>query len=199
MTAEPEKPARRRPRAAVWSLAALAALACLAWAGIGLWPGEPDPAGYGAQADVLVLAAGGEPLALAPNRRRRCGPWLTPGEIPPLVRAAALAAEDRRFYSHPGVDPLAVLRAAWRDLKAGRAVSGASTITMQLARLERPGPRNLAGKVSQALRALWLETRLDKDRILSRYLNLAPFGGPLVGLAAASRELLGKDPSRLAP
>ncbi len=130
---------------------------------------------------------------------RRAGPWLGPGEIPAIVKAAALAAEDRRFYWHPGVDPLAVLRAAWVNLRAGRVLTGASTITMQLARLEHPGPRGWGRKLAETWRALWLERHLSKQEILCQYLNRAPFGGPLVGLAAASRELLGKDPSRLAP
>ena len=169
------------------------------WLGLVLWPGRLPGCGYGPGADRLVLASGGELLAELAGSARRAGPWLSPGEIPEVVKAAALAAEDRRFYYHPGVDPLAVLRAAWVDLRAGRVVTGASTITMQLARLQRPGPRGWGRKLAEAWQALWLEWRLSKEEILCQYLNRAPFGGPLVGLGAASRELLGKDPSRLAP
>ncbi len=179
--------------------AALVALPLVLWALAVLWPGRPPGQGYGPRADLVVLAGDGSPLGEVAHPSRRAGPWLGPEEIPPLVKAAALAAEDRRFYHHPGLDPLALLRAAWQNLKAGRVVSGGSTITMQLARLEHPAPRSLAVKLREMARALWLEARLSKDQILCQYLNRAPFGGPLVGLAAACRELLGKQPARLSP
>lgn len=182
-------------------IAAAAAATVLAGLALVLWalPGPAPPAGYGRAGDVAVLAAGGEPLALVPGRASRCGPWLGPGMVPPTLAAAALAAEDKRFYHHPGVDLIAIGRAARDNLMAGRVVSGGSTITMQLARLLDPGPRTPARKLREALRALWLEARLPKRRILRLYLNLAPFGGPIVGAGAAARLLLGKDVSRLAP
>lgn len=179
--------------------AGLALLPLLLWGLAVLWPGQPPGQGYGPQVERRVLAGDGQVLASLTHPQRRAGPWLASGEIPPLVRAAALAAEDRRFPAHPGVDPLALARAAWRNLRAGRVLQGGSTITMQVARLERPSRRTVMAKLREAARACWLEARLGKDEILGQYLNRAPFGGPLVGIAAASRELLGATPERLAP
>ncbi|MFH1035545.1 MAG: penicillin-binding protein 1C [Pseudomonadota bacterium] len=184
----------------------------LAWSGLGIllaplclwglaviWPGQLPATDYGTRVERQVLAGDGQLLASLGHPQGRAGPWLAAEEIPPLVKAAALAAEDRRFYRHPGVDPLALARAAWRDLRAGGIRQGGSTISMQVARLENPAPRNLRAKLREAARALWLEARLGKDEILGQYLNRAPFGGPLVGIMAASRELLGATPQRLAP
>ncbi len=171
----------------------------LALAAVLFWPGQLPTTGYGPAADRLLLAADGRPIASRAHPARRAGPWLTPAEIPPLVQAAARAAEDRRFSHHPGVDPLALAAALVQNLRSGRVVRGGSTLTMQVARQERPAPRNLAAKLREASRALWLEARLAKTEILCQYLNRAPFGGPLVGLAAASRELLAKPPDRLSP
>src|SRR5215469_8643896 len=95
------------------------------------------------------------------------------------------AYEDQRFDEHVGVDPLAVARAAWQWASSGHVVSGASTLTMQAARLLEPRPRSLGAKLSQMARALQLEERLSKDQILSIYLTVAPFGGNLEGVRAA--------------
>ncbi len=193
---------RRAPgwlRAARRGLAALAGAAGLVLAAVLLWPGQLPETGYGPAADRLLLAGDGRLIASRAHPARRAGPWLSPDEIPPLVAAATLAAEDRRFARHPGVDPLALAAALWQDLRAGRVVRGGSTLTMQVARQERPAPRSLTAKLRETARALWLEARLSKAEILSQYLNRAPFGGPLVGLAAASRELLAKPPDRLSP
>lgn len=108
-----------------------------------------------------------------------------------------LAYEDRRFHYHPGVDPLALLRALGQWLRHGRIVSGGSTLTMQVARLLEPMPRTLTGKLRQMLRALQLEWHYDKDEILAMYLQLAPYGGNLEGIAAASRAYFGKSPQTL--
>lgn len=179
--------------------ATLLALPLLAWGAALLLPGDLPGNGYGKKADLLFVADDGSALGGLAHAQRRAGPWLEPEEITPLIKAVALAAEDRRFALHPGIDPLALSRALWQNLWAGQVVSGGSTITMQLARLERPTRRTLKAKAREMARALWLEARLGKDQILSHYLNRAPFGGPLVGLAAASRELFGKTPQRLSP
>ncbi len=144
-------------------------------------------------AAVTVLAADGQPLRMFLPADER---WRLPvrlGELPPTLPAALVAAEDRRFWSHPGVDPLAVARASWQNLRAGRIVSGASTLPMQLARLAEPAPRTLAAKLREAARALQLERRFSKPELLELYLNLAPYGGNLEGVGAASRFYFGKE------
>ncbi len=107
------------------------------------------------------------------------------------------AYEDQRFDEHWGVDPRAALRAAWQYLYTGHIVSGASTLTMQAARLLEPRPRGLRAKIVQMWRALQLEERYPKDRILDIYLTLAPFGGNLEGVRAASLAYFGKEPHHL--
>jgi penicillin-binding protein 1C len=129
------------------------------------------------------------------------GRWRLPIEVKdvdPRYLAMLLAFEDKRFRSHRGVDPYAIGRAGWLLVRHARIVSGGSTLTMQVARLlagehERSG----AGKLRQALRALALERKLSKNAILRLYLRLAPFGGNLEGVRAASLAYFGKEPRRL--
>lgn len=128
------------------------------------------------------------------------GTWRLPTQpdgVDPLYLRMLLAYEDRRFPSHPGVDPLAVVRATGQWLTHGRIVSGASTLTMQTARLLEPHPRTLTGKFGEMLRALQLEWRYGKEEILSFYLTLAPYGGNLEGVRAAALAWFGKEPVRL--
>ena len=130
------------------------------------------------------------------------GKWRLPArvaDVDPRYVDMLLAYEDRRFRSHPGVDPVALARASWQALRSGRVVSGGSTITMQVARLLEPRPRSMAAKLAEIARALQLEARLGKDEILSLYLSLAPFGGNVEGVRAASLSWLGKEPARLTP
>ncbi|UHC15456.1 penicillin-binding protein 1C [Methylobacterium currus] len=129
------------------------------------------------------------------------GRWrlpLEPAAVDPRFLAMLTAYEDRRFQSHPGVDPMALLRAAGQWLAAGRIVSGASTLSMQVARLVEPrGERSLGAKLRQIARAIELERRLGKDGVLRLYLALAPYGGPVEGLRAASLAYVGREPARL--
>jgi penicillin-binding protein 1C len=127
------------------------------------------------------------------------GQWRFPSApCPPRFAEAAMAFEDGRFRWHPGVDPIAVVRAAVKNLKAGEVVSGASTLTMQVVRLSRPGrPRNLAAKISEALLAVRLEMSLGKEEILALYASHAPFGGNVVGLSAAAWRYFGRGPETL--
>ena len=111
------------------------------------------------------------------------GRWL------PLV---LVAVEDRRFYSHRGIDVLSIARASIMNALKGRVVSGASTITSQLVRLSTPRPRTLGAKLAEFGGALRLEQHLSKNEILELYLNRAPFGGPIRGVEAASRLYFGK-------
>ncbi len=151
------------------------------------------------QHSVLVLDAQGR---LLQGFTTAGGAWrlpLHPTGVDPLYRAMLKAYEDRRFDRHPGVDFLALARALGQWLSHGRVVSGASTLTMQTARLLAPRPRTLAGKLVEMLRALQLEWRHPKDDILALYLTLAPYGGNLEGVRAASLTYLGKEPLRLTP
>ncbi|WP_428249997.1 penicillin-binding protein 1C [Ferrovibrio sp.] len=145
----------------------------------------------------LVVGGKGEPLRYLPAGQ---GYWrlrIEPEAVDPQYLALLLAYEDQRFYSHPGIDPLAVLRAAIGNLQSGRILSGASTITMQVARLLHEPRRGWAGKIEQSLRALQLEARYSKREILSMYLTLAPFGGNIEGVHMASRIFFGKEPATL--
>ena len=118
-------------------------------------------------------------------------------QIDPVFVERLIAVEDKRFYKHWGVDVLAVMRAGVSSAKAGHVVSGASTITMQTARLLEPRKRNLGAKFAEMVRALQIERRLSKDEILELYLTLAPYGGNIEGVRAASRIYFDKEPTRL--
>ena len=129
------------------------------------------------------------------------GRWRLPvnaADVDPRYVDMLLAYEDRRYHRHPGVDPLAILRAARQLAVNGRIVSGASTLTMQVARLlDEPEPRSFTIKMRQMFLALALEHRLNKQEILQLYLRLAPFGGNIEGVRAASLAYFGKEPARL--
>ncbi|MEM8742966.1 MAG: transglycosylase domain-containing protein, partial [Pseudomonadota bacterium] len=131
------------------------------------------------------------------------GIWRLPvaaSDVDPDYIARLIAYEDKRFWRHAGVDPLALIRAAWQALRQGRVVSGGSTLTMQVARLlEASGTGQLSGKLRQIRVALALERRLTKRAILGLYLQLAPMGGNLEGVRAASLAYLVKEPRRLTP
>jgi len=119
-------------------------------------------------------------------------------DVDPRFLDMLVAYEDKRFFAHSGVDPLAVARAAVQLAAFGRIVSGGSTITMQLARLAEPrAERSIAAKLRQMARALQIERRLSKREILERYLTLAPYGGNLEGIRAASLAWYSKEPKRL--
>jgi penicillin-binding protein 1C len=117
--------------------------------------------------------------------------------MPPLLPRLLVAVEDRRFYYHPGVDPFSVLRAAAGNAWRLRVVSGASTITMQLARSVRPHRRSLWGKFTEMALALRIESSLPKARILEEYLNRVDFGPNLRGIGAAAQGYFGKSVATL--
>ncbi|WP_322100166.1 penicillin-binding protein 1C [Geminicoccus harenae] len=122
-----------------------------------------------------------------------------PADLPPLFVELLVAAEDRRFSYHPGVDPLALGRAAFQWLRHGEVRSGGSTLTMQVAKLLEPRPRTLAAKAVELLRAVQLTVHHGRDEILAMWLTLAPFGGDLEGVRAAALAWFGKEPRTLAP
>jgi penicillin-binding protein 1C len=123
----------------------------------------------------------------------------TRADVDPLYLAMLMAYEDARFPWHPGVDPLAVARATAQAAVHGRVVSGASTLTMQAARLLEPRPRTLPSKLIEMARALQLTAHLGRDGVLDAYLTLAPFGGNIEGVRAAALAWWGKEPRRLTP
>ncbi|MCB1368808.1 MAG: penicillin-binding protein 1C [Rhodobacteraceae bacterium] len=129
------------------------------------------------------------------------GRWRLPAgvsDVDPRYLAMLVAYEDKRFYRHTGVDPVAMARALGQALWHGRVVSGGSTLTMQVARLlEGGGTGQWGGKFRQIRLALALERRLPKSGILDLYLKLAPFGGNLEGVRAATLGYFGKEPGRL--
>ncbi len=123
--------------------------------------------------------------------------WVPLAEMDPDLLLAFVAVEDARFWEHPGVDPLAVARAARDGIRVGRIVSGASTITMQLARLLRPGSRGWASKAGEAVWALRLERHLTKQQILEQYLNRVQLGQAAIGVGAATSLYFGAAPSEI--
>ena len=158
----------------------------------------PPPLGRDLEVSTLVLDRNGKLLRAYLTSDRRWRLPATRDQVDPIYLEALLAYEDKRFFSHRGVDPLALLRAAFQLATHGRIVSGGSTLTMQVARLLEPRQqRSLDAKIRQAVRALELEWKLSKDEILGLYLTLAPYGGNLEGIRAASLAYFGKEPRRL--
>ena len=148
---------------------------------------------------LTVLAADGTPLRAWPGDDGAQRHPTTPEAVSANYVQALLHYEDRWFYWHPGVNPVALARAAWQWARHGRIVSGGSTLTMQVARLvdERAAGRSVPAKLRQIARALQLELHCSKHEILTLYLNLAPMGGPLEGVETASRAYLGKGAADL--
>ncbi len=118
-------------------------------------------------------------------------------EISPLLRKTILAKEDKYFYSHPGVNPFAVGRAFFKNIFRMKITSGASTITMQVARALEPGKRNIWSKLREGFRAFQLEWKYSKKEILQLYLNLVPYGGNIEGVKSASLLYFKKNPDHL--
>ena len=176
-----------------WTLASLVLMIALLWLADRIWP-LPLPRDDLAR---VVLAEDGTPLWRFADAN---GVWRYPvqtSEVSPYYLDALLTYEDRWFYQHPGVNPLALVRATWQNLTGARVVSGGSTLSMQVARLLDPHSRTFHGKLRQLWRTAQLEWHLSKEQILNLYLNRAPFGGTLQGVAAASWAYLGKSPAQL--
>ena len=156
-----------------------------------------DLAALSPEPGPLVLDRRGRVLRLAPEAQGRRLVTLPPGPLPRVVVDAFVAAEDQRFWRHPGVDPLAVLRAAAGNVRAGRITSGASTLTQQLARLTSPGPRTYYRKIVEMVRSVRLETALSKEEIIRCYLDRVPLGHNLMGVEAAAMAYFGKKAAHL--
>lgn len=174
-----------------------AALGLALVAGLVVWVALPLPAALASPGPVprlVLLDRHGLPLRATRSDEGSRGGWTPLAELDPRILQAFLAVEDRRFYSHHGVDPRALARALRDDLRARGPVSGGSTITMQLVRLLRGTPRTLTGKLSQVLWALRLDAHLDKQTILEQYLNRVPLGQGTIGVTAAAELYFGGDP-----
>jgi len=138
-------------------------------------------------------------LRILPDARGDFRIWIPVHRAPSYVKAAVTAAEDRRFFHHPGFDPLAVVRALYTNVTRGRIVSGASTITQQVVRLIRPRPRTYRAKIVELLESLKMELQLSKQEILELYLNLSPMGGNIRGIGLAARIYFDKEIERVNP
>lgn len=167
---------------------------------IGLWLAQPPvpAASLSSTSPVLTDRHGGWMNV----RTVENGTWRIAAdleEIDPAFIDALVEIEDRRFYTHAGVDGSAVLRAlkSWKD--EGKVVSGASTLTMQLVRQYKPRPRTLSSKILESFEALRFEMHLSKSEILEQYLTRVSYGGNIEGIEAASRIYLGKSPRFLSP
>ncbi|WP_440222057.1 penicillin-binding protein 1C [Dokdonella sp. MW10] len=204
MTASPDTAAthdaatpRRFPRLRRWMRRIGITIAVLLVAAFVLDRLFPLPLPTDSGGSTVVLARDGTPLRAFADAE---GIWrypVTPDDVSPLYLDALLGYEDRWFYRHPGINPVAAARALGQMVANRRIVSGGSTLTMQVARILEPQSRSLGGKLRQALRALQLEAHLSKREILTLYLDRAPFGGTLQGVEAASWAYLGKSARRL--
>ncbi len=184
---------RRFRRGGLRGLVAAGVLLAAAWF---LFPFPMEEVAFYPSSTVLVDRTGAPLRVTLGPGDVDCRPVRELSNAAWLARAM-VAAEDRRFWQHPGVDPLSILRAAWQNLTHLRRCSGASTLTTQLVRQVEPRPRTWCTKVIESFRALQLERRLDKTEILEQYLNRVPFGSNLIGAGAASRRYFGKDPGQL--
>ena len=157
----------------------------------------PPPINKAFSDSMVVTDRSGIPLRAFPTGDGR---WRLPADIDhidPAFIEALIAIEDKRFYAHGGVDQMAVVRAGKSAVQRGRVVSGASTITMQTARLLEPRDRTIPSKLIEMHRAIQLERRLTKKEILELYLTLTPYGGNLEGIRAASWAYFGREPNQL--
>ena len=171
------------------------ALIGLGWFALSLGPPRLETADAGS---VVVLDREGRLLRPFTTKDGRWRLPVAETAVDPKYLAMLYAYEDKRFLQHNGVDGLATLRAAWQAVTSLRIRSGASTLTMQVARLlEGKHERTAHGKLAQMIRAIEIERRLTKPEVLRLYLKLAPFGGNLEGVRAASLAYFGKEPLRL--
>ncbi len=188
--------ARLRPtrRLLLWSLLGTGSVGAL---GLAVLLALPLPDRLSAEPSTVVTYRDGSPayVFLAPDDRYRVA--VAPGDVDPEYLEALLRFEDKRFYRHPGVDLIAIVRSAGLNLRHRRVLSGASTITMQLVRLLEPRPRTLRSKLIESIRAVQLELRMSKEEVLSAYLTFAPFGGNLEGVEAASQAYFGHGAGQL--
>lgn len=195
------QPEPKRPRDRRWwitrGLAAFAGLFVLVIAWLAITAPLSKSLEPIAPPEITLLAANGDPIA---RNGAVVGEPVEIDKLPPHVVNAFLAIEDRRFYSHWGVDPRGLARAAWSNVSGDGMTQGGSTITQQLAKMSFLTPeRSLTRKLREMMIAFWLEAWLSKDDILARYLSNAYFGDNVYGLRAASLHYFYRQPERLKP
>lgn len=150
-----------------------------------------------AHESTTVVDRNGSPLYESLSAAEARSHWIGSHEIPRNVADSTLAAEDRRFYRHPGIDPIAIARASIANVRNRRVTEGGSTITQQVAKQLLGRRRTVRAKLREAFLALQLESRMTKNEILALYLNLAPYGSQYHGIARASRGYFGVEPGQL--
>ncbi len=194
----PDRPRRSYRRLGRWAVRGAAAaiillIVAIAWLAVtaplsrSLKPPTPP--------SITLTAEDGTPIA---RRGAIIGAPVDAAKLPAHVREAFMAIEDRRFYSHWGIDPRGIARAAWANVGSGGVRQGGSTITQQLAKNAfLDSDRTAARKIREVMIAFWLEAWLTKDEILSRYLSNVYFGDNVYGITAASKHYFGRTPDRL--
>lgn len=174
------------------------ALGLLAWIWFG--PIDAELLDRTKRTSITITDRHGEVLYESLSQNGARVEWLEAAKLPKHIVDATLSAEDHRFYRHPGIDPISIGRATLHNIRARRVIEGGSTISMQVAKLLlRSQSRSLAQKSREAILALRLEHRFTKDEILALYLNLAPYGNRIDGVARASRAYFGCAPAQLTP
>jgi penicillin-binding protein 1C len=182
-------------------VAAVAAGIMLIATGVGaVWIGSLGPAPLAERLEFSTAVVDRDGRLLRPYATAE-GRWRLPARadgVDPRYLALLIAYEDKRFHEHAGVDLIALMRATAQIVAHGHIVSGGSTLTMQVARLLEPrSERSLAAKLRQVVRAIEIERHLTKDEVLTLYLSMAPYGGNLEGIRAATLAYFGKEPRRL--
>ena len=199
---KPRTPARRRRltwRIAKWSLIFVLWLVVLGAGFVGYYghnlPDTEHLTGPETPLAITVLAADGSEVATVGEM---WGELIPAGEMAPVLPQAVLAIEDRRFFTHGGIDAFGVIRAAWQNAVEGRVVAGGSTISQQVAKLVFLSPeRSVKRKIQEAMLAFWLEREFSKEEILTIYLNRAYFGAGAYGVDAAARRYFGRSARNL--
>ncbi len=189
-----------KPHRALLTLALLLWTGALARDAADTWIDATILPPLGVETSVEVTARDGRLLRAYTVADGRWRMAVEPRDVDAGYIAMLVAYEDKRFWTHVGIDPVSMTRAALQAAWSGRVVSGGSTLTMQVARLlENSGTGRVSGKLRQMRVALALERRLSKEQIITLYLHLAPYGGNLEGLRAATLAYFGKEPRRLTP
>lgn len=188
---------RRLRRRTVGIALAAAAVALMGWARYG--PLSEGLLNLDEHISTEVVARDGEPLRESLSAEGQRSRRIDPDHLPDALLRATLAAEDARFFHHPGIDPLAVVRALWHDLRAGRMIEGGSTLTQQTVKVLTHRDRSAMGKLREAVLSLRVEHRLSKREIVALYLSVAPYGNQLQGAEAASRAYFDTSAEDLTP